>query len=274
MAIRSYQFITGPESSIPPDVATPQEEYDLLTLGYADANYVKLNTTPSFAGATFNDPIVISQETTPSSPSSGFVKIYSKSDDQLYLLDSSGFEIAFGNPAGTILSFAGSTAPTGYLVCDGSTVSRSSYANLYSVIGDSFGEGDGSTTFHLPDLRGRFLRGWDNSATNDPDAASRTASNTGGNTGDNIGSLQDHQLDSHNHSTNTTGAHVHTTNFAQTSWKVGTGSTFYNIDSSGGTVSTRSSGAASNGNHSHTITSAGGNETRPVNVAVNYIIKF
>lgn len=59
-----------------------------------------------------------------------------------------------GTPdTGFVMPFAGSTAPKGWLICDGSAVSRTSYSNLYSVIGTTYGTGDGSTTFNLPDLR-------------------------------------------------------------------------------------------------------------------------
>ena len=68
-------------------------------------------------------------------------------------------------PSGTVQPFTGVAAPAGYLLCDGSVVSRSTYSELFSIIGTSHGEGDGSTTFHLPDYRGRFLRGTDNGAT-------------------------------------------------------------------------------------------------------------
>jgi microcystin-dependent protein len=64
-------------------------------------------------------------------------------------------------PIGTIDWFAMSTAPAGYLECDGSAVSRSTYSALFSKIGTLYGVGDGSSTFNLPDLRGRFARGWD-----------------------------------------------------------------------------------------------------------------
>jgi microcystin-dependent protein len=62
---------------------------------------------------------------------------------------------------GTIAYFAMDTAPAGWLECDGSDVSRATYADLFAAIGDEFGVGDGSTTFGLPDLRGEFIRGWD-----------------------------------------------------------------------------------------------------------------
>lgn len=58
-------------------------------------------------------------------------------------------------PAGTIIMFGGSSAPTGYLLCDGSAVSRTTYADLFAIIGGNFGTGDGSTTFNVPDMRSR-----------------------------------------------------------------------------------------------------------------------
>ncbi len=64
-------------------------------------------------------------------------------------------------PTGVVNWFAMSTEPTGWLKCNGNAVSRSTYANLFTAIGTTFGAGDGSTTFNLPDLRGEFVRGWD-----------------------------------------------------------------------------------------------------------------
>lgn len=63
---------------------------------------------------------------------------------------------------GAIVQFGGDTAPTGWLECDGSAVSRTTYADLFAAIGTHWGSGDGSTTFNLPDYRGEFPRGWDN----------------------------------------------------------------------------------------------------------------
>ena len=62
-------------------------------------------------------------------------------------------------PSGTIIAFAGQNIPTGYLLCNGSNVSRTTYATLFSVIGTLYGSGDNSTTFTLPDLKDRFLEG-------------------------------------------------------------------------------------------------------------------
>ena len=65
-------------------------------------------------------------------------------------------------PAGTINMVGNSSPPDGWLACEGATVSRTIYSDLYSAIGTTFGAGDGSTTFNLPDLRSEFVRGWDN----------------------------------------------------------------------------------------------------------------
>jgi microcystin-dependent protein len=64
-------------------------------------------------------------------------------------------------PAGSIIHVCMDTAPTGYLKANGALVSRTTYATLFAAIGTTFGAGDGSTTFALPDLRGEFVRGWD-----------------------------------------------------------------------------------------------------------------
>lgn len=64
-----------------------------------------------------------------------------------------------GRATGTVWPFATATAPSGYLACDGSAVSRTTYSRLFAVIGTTWGTGDGSTTFNVPDFRGAFMRG-------------------------------------------------------------------------------------------------------------------
>jgi len=66
-----------------------------------------------------------------------------------------------GVPTGVVATFAMNSAPTGWLKANGAAVSRTTYATLFAAINTTFGSGDGSTTFNLPDLRGEFLRGWD-----------------------------------------------------------------------------------------------------------------
>ena len=62
-------------------------------------------------------------------------------------------------PPGTIIHYAGRTVPSGWLICNGANVSRTDYEALFAAIGTTYGAGDGSTTFGLPDLNGRFLEG-------------------------------------------------------------------------------------------------------------------
>ncbi len=80
-------------------------------------------------------------------------------------------------PAGTILDFAGTTPPPGYLACDGSAVNRTTYAALFSAIGETWGGGDGSTTFNVPDLRRRTTIGSGGTGT---DIIGNAPGNTGG----------------------------------------------------------------------------------------------
>lgn len=102
-------------------------------------------------------------------------------------------------PTGVMLPFGGPVAPSGYLLCDGAAVSRTEFANLFATLGTGWGEGDGSTTFNVPDYRGRVPRGVDAGAGVDPDAGARTVSNAGGNTGDEVGTIQGDDFKSHAH---------------------------------------------------------------------------
>ena len=136
--------------------------------------------------------------------------------------------------AGDIKMRANSTVPTGWLECNGAAVSRTTYAVLFAAIGTTYGVGDGATTFNLPDLRGEFVRGWDNGRGIDA--------------GRSIGSQQTDELKSHTHtvpsnSDNETGnGYVEDANGTGTARTVVTGST-------------------------------GGSETRPRNTAVMFVIK-
>lgn len=83
--------------------------------------------------------------------------VYKNNNGNLQLI--SGATLYADAPVGSISAFGGSEAPSGWLLCQGQAVSRTTYAELFSIIGTSFGSGDGSTTFNVPDLRGEFLRG-------------------------------------------------------------------------------------------------------------------
>jgi hypothetical protein len=162
---------------------------------------------------------------------------------------------------GDVSIWLGSEPPDGSFECDGSLVSRSLYSELYSVIGDAFGSGDGSTTFALPDFRGYHLRGYDHGAGNDPDAASRTAQATGGATGDNVGSVQGFALQGHWHDIWTGYGYAVANNSIGTDDSSPGSGTFQNAvrdpisDGTNGTPQISS-------------------ETRPINVSVMYIIKY
>lgn len=185
---------------------------------------------------------------------------------------------ANGVPVGTIVAYGGALnkIPYGWALCDGSSKDGTSaqWKQLFDVIGIAWG-GSG-TTFNLPDTRGFFLRGVDGGRGVDPDRGSRYAVATGGNTGDKVGTGQWHQFYTHNHTgaTDWGGAHQHgytnsnIGNFTLAS--DGNGTTKEYVDENN--AWTRSG----DGNHAHNFTTNanGGNETRPDNLYVYYIIKY
>jgi hypothetical protein len=111
-------------------------------------------------------------------------------------------------PSGAVMAYAGSSAPQGWILCDGRLVSRTQYASLFAAIGTAHGSGDGATTFQIPDYRGRFLRGVDDGQKRDPDALARTAPASGGNAGDAVGSIEGDGVAPHTHDVEDPG-HMH-----------------------------------------------------------------
>jgi|GEM_PF-2738474 len=168
-------------------------------------------------------------------------------------------------PIGSILPYAGPTAPAGFLMCDGTTYSRTQYVTLFQVIGTSHGAGDNVSTFHVPDYRGRFLRGASGLTSNDPDKLSRQALNAGGNTGNAVGTLQDHMFASHAHGVTDPG-HSHQQNVNSTA----PGNT---VQSDIDIANTGPNPIPQGINTFSAVTNIsiqanGGSETRPVNVSV------
>ena len=181
-------------------------------------------------------------------------------------------------PPGTIVSFGGGTVPAGWLQCDGSVVSSKKYPRLYAAIGTSWGAGytrtyttneeDGSITvedikgdgdFNLPDLRGVFLRGVNGARSDsfiDIDNESRTNLVSGGTLGNAVGSYQKDEFKSHVHSLDD---YTYCEGFKNWGW-FGSGRSDY--DNGPGNP------------YLHDTFESGGNETRPVNAYVNYIIKY
>lgn len=146
-------------------------------------------------------------------------------------------------PPGSVITTAATSAPSGWLLCSGAAVSRTTYAALFAVIGTTYGAGDGSTTFNLPDLRGRVAAGLDNMGGTD--AGRLDWANTIGTTG----GAQNHtlttaEMPSHTHiqdaHTHTQNAHTHTQDAHSHGLSVGT---VVLVGNGGGVAYMTSSGA-------------------------------
>ena len=146
-------------------------------------------------------------------------------------------------PPGAVMSFAVSAAPVGWLACDGTAVSRNQYSSLFTAVGTIYGIGNNSTTFNVPNLQGQFIRGLTtnlSTASRDPLSGSRV-----------LGSVQDDALKTHTHEYNPSS---------------GSGGNF----ASGAGQAAVASNPSQTGNPSTGVSS----ETRPVNVALLYCIKY
>ena len=139
-------------------------------------------------------------------------------------------------PVGTVTQYAGAAAPTGYLLCDGAAVSRSTYADLFTLLSTTYGAGDGSTTFNLPDLRGRSPVGR---------GANATVSTLGNNDGVAEASRKGLVVPAHHHG-------------------MGTGADL-NITSSGSHTHT-----ATDSGHGHTATDSGHNHADNTSFSENW----
>ena len=183
-----------------------------------------------------------------------YTAIETKDDNTLYFITDDGELSVDGIPIGSIISFGGAEAPVGWLICNGLAVSRTDYKNLFEVIGTTYGAGDGSTTFNLPNLQNRF-----------PEGAGTNA----------LGTYLSSALPSlPSFSTASAGAHTHTVNGSRTTGYYVPNGSYYGKDET--SVQTTSS----NGSHTHTInvgsSSIYGQSSvvQPEAVVVNYIIKF
>lgn len=148
-------------------------------------------------------------------------------------------------PIGAVVAFAGSTAPDGFLFCDGSAISRSTYSDLFTAIGTTHGTGNGTTTFNLPDTRGIFIRGVGSQAI-----SGITYTGT-------LGTKEGDQFQNHKHDSYGTAV----------SGAAGAAATTLSGTSGGPLVGnpTATGGAG---------TPRVGSETRPANIALNYAIKY
>ena len=170
-----------------------------------------------------------------------------------------------GVPSGAVFCMAVAIVPSGYLECNGAAVSRTGYAALFAVIGTQYGAGNGSSTFNLPDLRGEFVRGFDNGRGID---SGRSISAT----------PQSDQNKQHNHTASSSvndSGHVHGTTFDNKKYFPGGGSTTVNYGGPGeypADIFSMSS-ATTGVTVATSIGNDGGGETRPRNIAMMYVIK-
>jgi len=177
-------------------------------------------------------------------------------------------------PTGTVTAFAGSSAPTGYLLCYGQQVSRTTESALFAVIGTTYGVGDGSTTFNLPDLRGRVIGGQDDMGGT---SANRLTGFSGGLNGDVLGetggserhTLTESQIPAHDHFTiasasGSTGITLSTTNSVAAGTSFG-GDSSYSLRSDGSTTADVGLSSETGSGNAH-------NNVQPT-IILNYIIK-
>jgi phage-related tail fiber protein len=147
----------------------------------AQHDYNIANQTASSARTDINNALaaIVSNNSGTSAPSSTFANQwwYDTTNNKLYFRNEGNTAwielgqldqvnnkfFSSGTPSGAVMNFAQSTAPTGWLKANGQLISRATYASLFSAIGTTYGAGDGTTTFKVPDLRGEFVRGWDDS---------------------------------------------------------------------------------------------------------------
>lgn len=138
-------------------------------------------------------PGVCTSTTRPTSPYVGQL-IFETDTAQLKYWDGSKWNSAISAPTGSVQSFAGTTAPTGWLLCFGQAISRTDYADLFSIVGTTYGVGNGSTTFNVPDLRGRTIAGVDNMGGSAAGRLSGTTITGGADAVGEVGGAQTHAL--------------------------------------------------------------------------------
>lgn len=202
-----------------------------------------------------------------------------------------------GVPSGTILQYAGAAPPNGWLLCDGSAINRASYAGLFAVLGTTYGNGNGTTTFNLPDFRGRVAVGCDNMGIGSANRLTSIQADVLGGSGGveavapagsislsgTVGSttLSSNQIPSHNHLPSVVSANW-TASTSPNGWGSGTWSSSGAGAVSGGNPTTPSSAMIKNtGNgESHTHSFSGSGELTGISMdvtqpwlAINYIIK-
>ena len=201
----------------------------------------------------------------------GKALVYDHSTTSFVYTDLSGLPAGLGP-----LPYGGSSAPSGWLLCTGQAVSRTTFAALFVAIGTTYGVGDGSTTFNLPDMRGRGALGLDNMggtpANRVTDAQADVVGGTLGTETKDISHNHGGSTGSHTLVTGEIPGHTHDSK-VETGGAAGTTHVTANSDGTGTPIQTGSTGG--DGGHSHTIATGGSatqNVMNPV-MAFNWIIK-
>lgn len=224
------------------------------------------SATNTFSAAqAFTSYLELSEMAAPSAPGADKVRLYAVDQggiSHIAAKDSAGNVMLLGNQIADIKTWPLATVPAGWLECNGAAVSRTTYAALFAVLGTTYGVGDGSTTFALPDLRGEFVRGWDHGKGSDPNAGART-SRGDGTTGDNVGTKQADEFRLHGHPFRTGDGSVGTPNGDGGLQREGANNNNYPAFT-----------GAVTGTSGQQIGGSGGSETRPRNVNMMYVIKF
>ena len=177
--------------------------------------------------------------------------------------------VTYVHPAGTVEMFAGSTAPSGWLLCYGQAVSRTTYSALFTAISTAFGVGDGSTTFNLPDLRGRAVFGVDNMGGS---AANRITVGVSGVAGTTLGAVGGSEaMQTHTHGV-TDPAHTHALGNYNNTYAGGGGPV--NVTAQTGYSATGTSQATGSSVTGVTINNAGSGSSQnvPPAIMLNYVI--
>ena len=176
-------------------------------------------------------------------------------------------------PVGSIIMYGAAAAPTNWLLCDGTAVNRTTYADLFSAIGTTYGSGNGSSTFDVPNLQGVFPIGYDGGSSYALAATGGATTDTPTLSGTNAGTtLTSSQIPAHTHGGVTTG-------WPSGSWTGGTGATQTAIDASGlsvasGSVNLSLENTGGGSSHTHTWTgTSSAVDIIPPYLVVNYIIK-
>jgi len=223
---------------------TQQYSFDATSFDVLLQNEIRFHDSDSSNYAAVKAPSTISSNYTLTLPGGD------GDADQVLKTDGSGglSWASLGTPAevptASVFCMATTTVPSGYLECDGAAVSRTTYSDLFTAIGTTWGNGDGSTTFNLPDLRGEFVRGWASDRRGDGVDPSSDVGRV-------FASSQDDGIRQHTHGYN--GG---------------------NLKELQGDNAGRDDYAGSGGTTSaNTANADGDNETRPRNIAMMYVIK-